>query len=900
VAALAVVAVLGGGAAEAHGAYQKLRGERGYSVAIRRTAHGIPHIVARDYQSLGYGYGFAFAQDNICTIAQSYVTIRAQRSRFFGPSNRWTFHGNGSTVNNLNSDFFFQRIKDRRTVEGLLARRPPHGPSDDVKRAVRGYVAGYNRYLRGTGVDRLPDPGCRGAAWVTPITEIDVYRYFYKLALLASQGVAIDGIAGAQPPLSLLGAAAQPAGEERTRMVNELDRRLRLEGAGSNAYGLGREATSDGRGMVLGNPHFPWQGSQRFYQSHLTLPGKLDVAGASLFGVPAVLIGHTRRLAWSHTVSTARRFTPFELKLLPGAPTSYIEDGQVKRMRADNVTVQVPREGGGLENAHRTLYSTEHGPVFTSLLGLPLFPWTPLLAHALADANAANFRYLNHFFDTDRAQSVSELNRVLRRNQGIPWVNTIAADSTGEALYADIGVVPNVSNAKAARCGTVLGRVTLPLLGVAILDGSRSACRWDNDPDALQPGTFGPRNLPSLVRSDYVTNSNDSYWLSNPKRPLTGFARIIGDERTPRSLRTRLGLLMVDGRRFTLRQLMDTVFNNRQHAGELFRDPLVALCRQSPVRVGTRGLVNVSEACPVLERWDLKDDLDSRGAVLFRRFAQKLLALPGPLGAVPVTPPGVYSDAFDPGDGVRTPRRLNSGNPLVGAALADAVDELRDNGIPLDARLREYQSEPRGSERIPIHGGPGGVGVFNAISAAFRGREGFPDVNHGSSFVMAAHMRRGCPESRSILTYSLSANPRSPYFADQTRLFSRKQWVDMRFCQNEVVSDRALRVTEIGCVNLPGLRSATVSGTARRLRLRFRRALELPVRVEVFRGGRRVARFRRARSFTWRARGLADGSYVARFRIRGLIGRFETRRVRFAVAGGRVRAVRASSAGRCR
>ena len=76
----------------------------------------------------------------------------------------------------------------------------------------------------------------------------------------------------------------------------------------------------------------------------------------------------------------------------------------------------------------------------------------------------------------------------------------------------------------------------------------------------------------------------------------------------------------------------------------------------------------------------------------------------------------------------------------------------------------------------------------------------------------------------------------------------------------EVVSDRALRVTEIGCVNLPGLRSATVSGTARRLRLRFRRALELPVRVEVFRGGRRVARFRRARSFTWRTRGLADGS----------------------------------------
>ena len=111
----------------------------------------------------------------------------------------------------------------------------------------------------------------------------------------------------------------------------ELARRFALEGAGSNAYGLGREATRSGHGMVLGNPHFPWQGSQRFYQSHLTIPGKLDVAGASLFGVPLVLIGHTRTLAWSHTVSTARRFTPYEVQLVPGDPTAYMYDGEVRR-----------------------------------------------------------------------------------------------------------------------------------------------------------------------------------------------------------------------------------------------------------------------------------------------------------------------------------------------------------------------------------------------------------------------------------------------------------------------------------------------------------------------------------------------------------------------------------------
>ena len=46
--------------------------------------------------------------------------------------------------------------------------------------------------------------------------------------------------------------------------------------------------------------------------------------------MPLILIGHTRGLAWSHTVATAWRFTPFELTLAPGDPHSYIVDGEVK------------------------------------------------------------------------------------------------------------------------------------------------------------------------------------------------------------------------------------------------------------------------------------------------------------------------------------------------------------------------------------------------------------------------------------------------------------------------------------------------------------------------------------------------------------------------------------------
>jgi acyl-homoserine lactone acylase PvdQ len=56
----------------------------GQGVLVRRTAHGIPHILAADYRGLGFGAGYAFAEDNLCLLADKVVTLSAQRSRWFG------------------------------------------------------------------------------------------------------------------------------------------------------------------------------------------------------------------------------------------------------------------------------------------------------------------------------------------------------------------------------------------------------------------------------------------------------------------------------------------------------------------------------------------------------------------------------------------------------------------------------------------------------------------------------------------------------------------------------------------------------------------------------------------------------------------------------------------------
>jgi hypothetical protein len=86
-------------------------------VIIRRTVHGVPHIEASSYRGLGYGYGHAFARDNICTIADDYVTVNAERSRWFGP--RGTSRRLAGQSRNLASDLFWRQIIDSRVVERL-------------------------------------------------------------------------------------------------------------------------------------------------------------------------------------------------------------------------------------------------------------------------------------------------------------------------------------------------------------------------------------------------------------------------------------------------------------------------------------------------------------------------------------------------------------------------------------------------------------------------------------------------------------------------------------------------------------------------------------------------------------------------------------------------------------
>jgi len=72
-----------------------------------------------------------------------------------------------------------------------------------------------------------------------------------------------------------------------------------------------------------------------------------------------------------------------------------------------------------------------------------------------------------------------------------------------------------------------------------------------------------------------------------------------------------------------------------------------------------------------------------------------------------------------------------------------------------------------------------------------------PDA--GSSFIQMVTWQphSAWPVGSTILTYSESSNPSSPHFADQTKLFSKKQFLPDRFCPSQISADPHLQVVTV-------------------------------------------------------------------------------------------------------
>jgi acyl-homoserine-lactone acylase len=749
-----------------------------YNATLTRTPGGIANIEASTLAGGGFGTGYAQAQDGICTLAEEYLSVSGERAQFFGSSA-------------TNNDLFWESLIQNKTVENLLALPYPQGPSAQAKELAAGFAAGYDKYLSDIGgPSGITDPRCAGKEWVRPIKTIDVWRLLYKLDLKA----------GAAPRAALLATASPPAGQPLARKAQDaaaqnavaeteqsLDQEISLPG--SNGLAIGGEDTTNGGGALISNPHFPWVGGERFWESHIDVPGVYDVIGASLWGSPVITIGHNQHVAWTHTVSTNTTVANFTLKLVPGHSTQYLVDGEAVPMTFQDVTVQVLEGGVLVPHSHRFYYS-KFGPILSSPA------WTTSTATAFDDANETNVRAGDQWLGIGKAASTGELLKSEEEIQGVPWVNTIASDDKGNALYTEIAVTPNLS------ISYLNGACNLsPSHAVAgPFDGSKSECKLGSDPDSVTPGIMGSSNEPKLTRKDYVENSNNSFWLANANQLLTGFSPALGNENANPGMRSQTGIDMVNQRMgtfnggvptdglgatpgFTAQNLQDSWTSYRAMPAERALPGLREICHNAVNNSGgVINKVNVSAACPILDEYDATAKLNSPGGWLFNRW----------WASAPTTNASFWVNPWTASNIVYTPNTLNTSLAASQNALATAVTDLETRGIPLNASFGQVQYTQRAS-KIFVPGCSDGSMCFAVINSTYDNSTAKTATVGGSSssIVMFTQLDPVTgPLTKGLLTYSQSEDVTSPFYEDQTLRFSKNEWITLPWTAADVAAQK--------------------------------------------------------------------------------------------------------------
>ena len=222
------------------------------------------------------------------------------------------------------------------------------------------------------------------------------------------------------------------------------------EGLGSNNWVVNGSRSASGQPLLANDPHLGLSAPAIWYFAHLRSPASrvgvdkrpLDVIGATLPGMPFVVLGHTRGVAWGFTNTGPDVQDLYLEQIDPQRPDHYrlpnTPDGQVAW--APFETRQEVIKVKGQPDTVFTVRSTRHGPVISDngkygwlsdRFALAL-RWTALDADNMT--MVAGFR-------GNRAQTVDELFDAYRGYHS-PMQNVVAADTTGMIRYQAVGRVP--------------------------------------------------------------------------------------------------------------------------------------------------------------------------------------------------------------------------------------------------------------------------------------------------------------------------------------------------------------------------------------------------------------------------------------------------------------------------
>ncbi len=511
----------------------------------------------------------------------------------------------------------------------------------------------------------------------------------------------------------------------------------------SNNWAVAPRRTAAGRALLAGDPHLELTLPSIWYEAHLVVPGRLDVYGVTIPGLPGIVIGFNRDVAWTFTNTGADVLDYWAEEVDdPARPTRYLVD---RRWRPIETRVETYRTANGEIVAVDTLRFTHRGPLRrdTTLAPNAAPRWLSMRWTVLEPSDA-----LAAFRTGARATSARAFLDALAAGYFAPAQNMLAADRGGTIAIRSTGHYP-------IRAGDGSGFV--------VRDGRTAAADWRGWlPLERYPQAFDPAQgfLTSANQQPIDPTTTSDFWGGgyDPWRALRINALLRADSAvTPE----------------TMRRWQTDPGSERAN---LFAPHFVRAAARAAA-AGGPAAARAREAGRLLAQWDRRYVRESPRAALFEAAMRELTdrtwdELRGADGRRVASPGSailaqLLADSTSPWwDDRRTRGRVEDRDALLATALVAAHDSLvAQRGAPdaggwtwgrvRHANINHLLRIPALSRlELPVQGGPSTLSPSAGTGT------------HGASWRMVVELG---PDVRAWVTYpgGQTGDPASPHYTDR-------------------------------------------------------------------------------------------------------------------------------------
>ena len=534
--------------------------------------------------------------------------------------------------------------------------------------------------------------------------------------------------------------------------------------AGSNAFLVGAARSASGKPLLASDPHLELSLPPIWYLASV-VGGRYAAVGATMPGVPAVLIGRTQSVAWGVTNGMIDDGDLWQEEV-DGNGTRYKVDGAWRDLE---VETQEIRRRGAAPHVFR-LRRTHRGPLLSDA-----FPGAAGSALSLRLTLHDTTHDLQTFLLLGRARTGADVEAAALEH-GSPAQNLLWATVEGEAGYRLMGRVPT----------RPAGEPALPR------DGTTTAGDWTGAvPAGDLPGFRCGEDAAVVSANDPPVSGDYPHYLSNLFEPPWRAAGI------RRRLEGRRGLcaddlaeIQMDVTSLGSDAFRRAVILPHAEAVRAARPPLAAAVDRL---LGTGPVETVDAVGPALQH------------LVYHHLARRTF---GPrlgeplclrwLGCTNLVDAALLRAFTDPASPWAEPAVRPT---LLGQAIDDAVKDLAARGLALDAR---WGALHRLTLRHPLSAAPviGGAftrGPFEMAGGPFtpsagQYRHDLPaDMYAGASYRQVVDLAR-IEDARMITFGGQSGHPGSPHYDDLTPLWREGKFIPMRLAKGPPTVTRVVRL----------------------------------------------------------------------------------------------------------